>query len=272
VNARDAMPHGGRLTIGLYNEDGPGADAEGRRNGDSGKRWVCLEVSDTGTGIDERTRERLFEPFFTTKGDGRGTGLGLSIVHEIVQQAGGRVDVDTEVGSGTCFRVTFPRVDAAAAMSDDAYAAPRSPRRGSETILLVEDDASVRALAQRVLVGHGYHVLAAAGPREARLIGARERGPIHLLLTDVVMPKESGRDLALALAAERGDLQVLFMTGYPDSLAAGDPNEPASLLRKPFGPEALLSAVREALDAPGEATRRVRLARDDAPGERAHAG
>jgi CheY-like chemotaxis protein len=199
--------------------------------------------------MDAETQARIFEPFFTTKGPGKGTGLGLAMVYGIVQQSGGFIWVYSEVGRGTTFKIYLPRVTAAtpAAPSDERGAPPR----GSETILLVEDEAQVRALASLVLEGCGYTVLAASCGDEALRLAAEHSGPIHLLLTDVVMPGMSGRELARALAAAGRPVPVLYTSGYTNDAIVhhGVLDDEFMLLQKPFTPDALARAVRRALDA-----------------------
>jgi CheY-like chemotaxis protein len=222
-----------------------------------------LEVSDTGAGMDEETRSHLFEPFFTTKEQGKGTGLGLSTVYGIVKQSGGHIAVESALGTGSTFRIYLPRVAAsAAAAAPEPRRAPevataRRPAPGEnlaagrgETILLVEDAQRVRAVVREILEMTGYTVLEARHGAEAVEVANRHAGPIHLLLTDVVMPQMSGRELAQRLATLRPDLKVLYMSGYTDDaivrhgvLASG-----IAFLSKPFTPDALALKVRELLD------------------------
>ena len=233
VNARDAMPRGGRLEIA--SGDGPGA-------------LTTISVSDTGVGMSPHTVSHLFEPFFTTKEPGKGTGLGLSTVYGIVQGGKGRVEVETEPGRGTTFRVLFPRVDEAPSVELPPEAAP--PGRGQETVLLVEDDEMVRELAEEILRWHGYQVIAAANGGEALLHCERSAEPIQLLLTDVVMPRMSGPELARRLRALRPGLKVLFTSGYTSGALeqSGELVSGAQLLQKPFTPQSLGQRVREVLD------------------------
>ena len=245
VNAGDAMPSGGRLEISTRNTelDQRYADAH---PGVAPGRYVLLEVTDTGTGMDRATMARIFEPFFTTKERGRGTGLGLAVVFGIVQQAGGHIWVDSEPGRGTQFRVYLPCTDAVAA----APAPGRHPVTldGSETVLVVEDDRQVREVALAVLRRHGYTVIAAGDGDEAERLCAAHPQPIQLLLTDVVMPGITGRELAGRLRTMRPGLKVLCMSGYHDAELASDD---IAYLQKPFTAEALARAVRDALDARG---------------------
>ncbi len=248
VNARDAMPGVGRLTIETANAELDEAYAR-RHAGARPGPHVMLAITDTGTGMDEATRARIFEPFFTTKE--RGTGLGLATVHGIVSQSGGTIWVYSESGRGTTFKLYLPRVEAVPA--EPAPPAPaREESRGSEAILLVEDDDDVRAVTRETLEEHGYTVLDARGSEEALALASAVPRPIHLLVTDVVMPRMSGRELAAALGRERPGLKVLFVSGYaPEAVARhGILDAGAPFLSKPFTPEALLGRVRELLSAP----------------------
>jgi two-component system, cell cycle sensor histidine kinase and response regulator CckA len=249
VNARDAMPHGGRLAIETRNVDVDAAQARRHMEGRAGS-FVALRVTDTGVGMDEETRRHLFEPFFTTKGVGQGTGLGLATVYGILQQSDGWVRVESVVGRGTTFEVLLPRVDAPLAASLPATAGPAP--RGAETILLVEDDEMLRGLTRETLEAAGYRVLAAADAEEALRAGWRHRGPIHLLLTDVIMPGANGAELARRLGGERPEMRVLFASGYTDDvlLHRGASAEGMSFLQKPYTTAALEHKVREVLDGP----------------------
>jgi signal transduction histidine kinase/CheY-like chemotaxis protein len=249
VNARDAMPDGGRITIQTADVVLDERDA-GRLPGVTPGRYVMLAVVDTGTGMDAATLARIFEPFFTTKEPGKGTGLGLATVYGIIRQSGGGIAVESTPGEGTTFRIYLPCVDAATA----TVAAPSAPAaRGTETVLLVEDDGDVRALIETVLAGQGYAVLAAGRPREAVQIAERHPGPIHLLFTDMVMPEMNGTELARQLVALRPEIAVLYVSGYTHYAADG-PVEPhgrggrAAFLQKPFTPDTLARAVRAVLD------------------------
>jgi CheY-like chemotaxis protein len=208
-----------------------------------------LAVTDTGTGMERATQARIFEPFFTTKEKGKGTGLGLSTVFGIVQQSGGSIWVYSEPGEGTTFKVYLPRVDAAAERLRSSR--PPANLRGSETILLVEDDEQVRAVARAILRHNGYEVVESRSPGEALLLSERHRGKIHLLLTDVVMPQMGGPELAKRLAAQRPDIKVLCMSGYTDDsiVRHGILESSIAYLQKPLTPEALTSKVREVLDS-----------------------
>jgi PAS domain S-box-containing protein len=245
VNARDAMPQGGRLELRTANVDLDGEQAHAAAI-EPGPH-VLLEVRDTGSGMDPDTLEHAFEPFFTTKEQGKGTGLGLATVHGIVQQSGGSVVVESELGQGTTFRIYLPAVREAPAVEEPLA---EQPARGREMILLVEDEAIVRELLARVLRAQGYTVVEAADGEGALAI-AEGLDAIDLLLTDVVMPGLSGRELSERLAAERPQLRILFMSGYTDEaivhhgVRAGE----AEFIAKPFTPDALARKVRAVLDA-----------------------
>ncbi len=246
VNARDAMPQGGYIRIETANVEleekltsGPLELAPGR--------YVMLAVGDTGSGMDAETQRHLFEPFFTTKPLGKGTGLGLSTCYGIVKQSGGHIGVESEPGRGSVFKIFLPRIDENA--SPKAVPGAASELTGSETILLAEDDARLRSAVTRMLERQGYRVLIAASASEAREVAGRYRGPIDLLLTDVVMPGESGPDLARDVRASFG-CKVLFMSGYTDhaALRAGVLETGLSFVQKPFAPDALAKKLREVLD------------------------
>src|SRR6266540_1189579 len=213
VNARDAMPEGGKLTIETANVDLDETFAQAHLGSVPGA-YVMLAVTDSGVGMDATVRAHLFEPFFTTKEVGKGTGLGLATVYGIVKQSGGYISVYTEVGHGSSFKVYLPRT-APLPQATAPTASRPTAARGSETVLIVEDEAAVLALSRRALEKQGYDVLAAANPADALRIVERHGGPIHLLLTDVVMPGMSGRELAEQLAARRAGIRVLYMSGYP---------------------------------------------------------
>jgi len=247
VNARDAMPQGGMLTIETADAELGGVDAQEHLPVQPGW-YVMLAVSDTGVGMDAAIKAHVFEPFFTTKEKGKGTGLGLSTVYGIVKQSGGYIWVYSEPGCGTTFKIYLPRVE--------AEAEPLAPRseppvslRGSETVLLVEDEDAVRNLTRKVLEAHGYAVLPAAGGQEALRLASEYDGPIHLLLTDVVMPNMSGRDLARRLASVREETKILYVSGYTDdTIVHHGVLEPGiAFLQKPFTPEALVRKLREVL-------------------------
>jgi CheY-like chemotaxis protein len=208
-----------------------------------------LAVTDTGSGMDEETRSHLFEPYFTTKGNGKGTGLGLSTVHGIVRQSGGHIWAYSEPGRGTTFRIYLPRIDA-------VPEAPRAaehrvpPPRGTETILVAEDDEAIRNLARRILESGGYTVIARRDGGEALAASDAHAGPVHLLITDVVMQTMGGTDLAASLVARRPGTRVLYMSGYSDETIVyhGGLAPDAPYLEKPFAPDQLLRKVREVLD------------------------
>jgi PAS domain S-box-containing protein len=264
VNARDAMPNGGRLSMLTQNVE---VDADtARQRGVSPGPHVMLEVSDTGVGMDAETRSHLFEPFFTTKAQGKGTGLGLSTVYGIVNQSGGHIWVHSELGAGTTFRIYLPRATDVPAPEP---AAARGPERGAaetgaearaaepgaagrETILLVEDARRVREVVREILEMTGYEVLEARHGAEALEISAAHDGPIHLMVTDVVMPQMSGRELAQRLAPLRPDMRVLYMSGYTDDAIVrhGVLDAGIAFIPKPFTPDALAAKVRQVLDAP----------------------
>ncbi|HMI87699.1 MAG TPA: ATP-binding protein [Polyangiaceae bacterium] len=250
VNARDAMPVGGKLMLETANVM---VDEERAREhfGTNPGPHVMLAVSDTGIGMDRVTQARIFEPFFTTKERGKGTGLGLSIVFGIVQQSGGSVWVYSEPGKGTSFKLYFPRVDEAV---DEVRSTVRpATLRGTETVLLVEDDEQVRAVARGILRRHGYHVLEASNGGEAMLLCEGHARPIHLLVSDVVMPHMSGPELARRLAQIRPEMKVLCMSGYTDDsiVRHGVMDSDIAYLQKPLTPETLTRKVREVLDGRG---------------------
>jgi PAS domain S-box-containing protein len=248
VNARDAMPAGGRVTI--ETSDVVADESFIRQHLDSKPGpYVLLSVTDTGVGMDSATRSRIFEPFFTTKPLGQGTGLGLSTVLGIVQRSGGGVWVYSEPGRGSAFKVYLPRIDSALDVTDSVP--PPAELTGTETILLVEDEQSVRMVARRVLERRGYTVLAPESPDEAVSICEIHAGTIDLLLTDVVMPGVDGAQLAARLSALRPGLKILYMSGYTDgSIASYQVLEhSSSFVQKPFSSEVLLRSVRALLDA-----------------------
>ncbi len=262
VNARDAMPGGGRLLIETALVERDDSYAESHPEARAG-RYAMLAVSDTGAGMDEATQQRIFEPFFTTKGAGKGTGLGLSMVQGIVAQSGGYINVYSEPGRGTTFKIYLPVL--AGATADAARPAIISTLRGRETILVVEDQAEVRNYAVAVLKSYGYNVIEVVKPDEALTICEREGARIHLVLTDVVMPDTSGRELAARLAELRPGIKVLFMSGYTDNVIVhhGVLDEGAHFIEKPFSPEELAGKVRAVLGPPAPAAR-VLLADDEA--------
>ena len=248
VNARDAMPDGGKLTLETRNSDLDSTYTLEHSLVKPGP-YVQLTVSDTGIGMDEEIQAHAFEPFFTTKPRGQGTGLGLAMVYGTVKQSGGFIWVYSEPGHGATFKIYLPRVDTpteAAALPAPAV----QPARGSETVLLAEDEPAVRAIAQQALERHGYTVLAAPSGADALARAAQHGATIHLLLTDVVMPGMSGRDLADRLTAQRPGIRVLYISGYTDNaIVRHGMLEPGlAYLQKPFRPDALVRKVREVLD------------------------
>jgi len=248
VNARDAMPGGGRLTIttsGATLDEAYAQDHLGVTPGE----YVMLSVSDTGVGMDKATRSRAFEPFFTTKEQGKGTGLGLSMVFGIVKQSNGHIWLYSEPGAGTTFRIYLPRVDGAPAPVS-ARTGGGAARGGSEKILLVEDEDQIRRVSSAVLTRAGYRVVEARRPSEALEMFARDAETIDLLLTDVVMPEMSGRQLAERITAASAGVRVLFMSGYTTDaiLHHGVLAPGVSFIQKPLTPDSLIRKVREVLD------------------------
>ncbi|MDB5306593.1 MAG: domain S-box protein [Gemmataceae bacterium] len=257
VNARDAMPTGGQLTIETRDVDLDEEDA-GAHTGVRPGRYVLFAVGDTGAGIPPDVLPHIFEPFFTTKGPGKGTGLGRATAHGIVQQADGHLGVYSEVGVGTTFKVYLPRTEDRAAPGV-GQSGVRALARGTETVLLAEDEEGVRALARFVLRQAGYEVLEAADGVAAGRVAAAYPGPIHVLVTDVVMPGLGGRDLAAQLVASRPGLKVLYLSGYTDDAVVrhGVLEDHVHFLQKPFSPAVLTGKVREVLDAPDGPLRTV---------------
>ncbi len=248
LNARDAMPGGGTLTIATANATLTEADAGIR--GLAPGRYVTMAVRDTGIGMDADSRSHLFEPFFTTKEAGKGTGLGLATVLGIVEQSGGAIRCESEPGRGAAFTIFLPAiaevVDRGARPAGSLSAAPK----GSETVLLVEDEDAVRVLARKILEGRGYAVLAARNGREGLALCEAHQGPIHLLVTDVVMPEISGRELAEGVLKLRPATKVMFMSGHMQDVVLKEGVEKgAAFLQKPFTPAGLARIVRETLDA-----------------------
>jgi PAS domain S-box-containing protein len=248
VNARDAMPKGGKLTIetaDIYLDE---AQARTHATVVPGPH-VMVAVSDTGMGMDADTQKRIFEPFFTTKERGKGTGLGLATVYGIVKQSGGSIWVYSEVGQGSTFKIYFPRVVEGAPQDKQAGVRAEAPR-GTETILVAEDEEGVRSLVCATLRSKGYQVLEAPGPLEALALAESHAAPIHLLLTDLIMPKMSGKELSERLSALHPETRLLFMSGYTDDAVVrhGIMEASTSFLQKPFAPNALAQKVREVLD------------------------
>ncbi|HMD71764.1 MAG TPA: PAS domain S-box protein [Bryobacteraceae bacterium] len=254
VNARDAMPHGGKLEIATAEVEVDTASAAAHADAAPG-RSVRLTVTDTGIGMAEDVRRNIFEPFFTTKEPGQGTGLGLAMVYGIVRQNDGWIEVDSEYGRGSTFRVYLPRTDASVAADDEEPAAANVPR-GDETVLIVEDQGSVRRLARMILVAQGYHVLEAANGADAHAVLRGHAGGIDLLLTDVVMPGMDGRTLSKQLRERYPNLPVILMSGYAEDVHAhrGALAGGVAYIQKPFRPDELAAKVREILDS-GSITR-----------------
>jgi CheY-like chemotaxis protein/two-component sensor histidine kinase len=245
VNASDAIPGGGTITIATANatSDGKGSRTAGR--------YAVLSVADDGIGMDEETRDRIFEPFFTTKELGRGTGLGLATVYGNVEQSGGSIEVESDPGHGTVFRVLLPAVDKEV---DEPVPVVdhTSPAEGTETVVVAEDDEMVRTLIRVTLEGSGYRVLAAASGEAALEACDAHAGPIDLLVTDMVMPGIGGRALAGRLQARRPEIRVLYVSGYAeaDVFDDGDVDAQTSFVQKPFTPEELAVKVRALIDRP----------------------
>jgi CheY-like chemotaxis protein len=249
VNAKDAMRSGGKLTIETANVK---LDENYARShvGVIPGEYVMLSMSDTGVGMTPETKERIFEPFFTTKEKGKGTGLGLSTVYGIIQQSGGNIWVYSEPGLGTTFKIYLPTIEGDTESLRPAAVSTKS-LQGSETILLVEDEEMVRKLACTVLEKNGYRVLeASSGEKALDAVRGQNGNPIHLMVTDVVMPGMSGRQLADRLVSLRPELKVLFMSGYTDDAIVhhGVLDPGIAYIQKPFTPDALASKVREILD------------------------
>jgi len=248
LNARDAMPSGGVITLQTANQTMRGGTDSNSREIPSGE-YVVLQVADTGMGMDEATQARIFEPFFTTKGQGKGTGLGLSTVYGIVKQSGASISVISAPGEGTRFTVYFPR--------SDGYALAQSPEKdvdsplsGNETVLLVEDDRAVRNLVERVLNSRGYKVVSAEHGVDALQLASAREGAIDLVLTDIVMPTMSGREMVEALRLRRPGIRVIYMSGYTDDeiVRRGLHDPTISFIQKPFTAEHLSMLVRKILD------------------------
>jgi CheY-like chemotaxis protein len=250
TNGRDAMPRGGRLTF----EKRPVVlDVDGaRRVGVTAGEYVLLAVSDTGSGMDAETLSHIFEPFFTTKEPGRGTGLGLPSVYGIVKQSGGGIWVYSEPGRGSTFKIYLP-LQVASESRDRARAGPARPVRGRETILLAEDEPQIRQMVRDALQGFGYTVLVAVDVLDCRQLAETHPGKIDLLLTDVVMPAMSGRELAEHVRVLRPGIRVLYMSGYTDDAISrhGLLLPGCDLIEKPFTPTVLAQRIRQVLDVDG---------------------
>jgi two-component system, cell cycle sensor histidine kinase and response regulator CckA len=249
VNARDAMPSGGRLTLTTSVDEVD--DVFARRHVPMAPgNWVALRVADTGHGMTRETQVRVFEPFFTTKAIGKGTGLGLSMVYGTLKQIGGFIFVDSELERGTTFRLYFPpAAEHPAEALPEPTAAAGDDRKGRETLLIVEDEDSVRNLVASALRNDGYQLLLAKSAEDALRMDEQHTGPIDLLLTDAIMPGKSGIELAAAMAARRPALPVIIMSGYTEeTLTVAPPDKPISLLQKPFTPRELRRRIRDVLD------------------------
>ena len=251
VNARDAMPQGGKLIIETGNVELDQAYLRQRPDARAGAH-VMLAISDTGHGMDAETLSHMFEPFFTTKEPGKGTGLGLATVYGIVRQSGGHVMIYSEPGRGTTFKIYLPRFDGAEDTAAATSVAPEPPLSGNETVLLVEDEASLRVMIREILESAGYEVLEGATPEEALAASGGYAQTIHLLLSDVVLPRMSGRQVAEALRISRPEARVLFMSGYTDdAISHHGILEPGThFIQKPFTTDGLLRKVRQVLDEP----------------------
>jgi CheY-like chemotaxis protein len=243
VNARHAMPSGGRLSLRTMPVD-VAAERPAPHTDVPPGTYVLLTVTDTGQGMDAATQARVFEPFFSTKGEG--TGLGLSTAYGIVRQSGGHIFVNSAPGQGACFSVYLPITQEAEGVR--AAVAPGISDRGSETILLVEDEDEVRAVLHQILVSRGYRVLQAGSGEEALVISRLHRGAIQLLLTDVTMPEMKGPELAQRLRAERPQTRIVFMSGYNDELLSDGEGDSPLCLQKPFSPRTLGETLRTILD------------------------
>jgi CheY-like chemotaxis protein len=248
VNARDAMPQGGKLLIETSDVEIDEDYVRSHAPMVPGK-YVMMAVSDSGCGMDLETQAHIFEPFFTTKEEGRGTGLGLATVYGIVKQSGGFIWVYSEPGRGSTFKIYFPRVEEVGPTAKTAKVRPKRVE-GSKTVLVVEDEAGVRSLVCQALAAYGYKVLEAAGAARALKISKQHTQPIDLLLTDVVMPRTSGKELAKRLSSLHPETKVLYMSGYTDDAVVrlGLSEGGTPFLQKPFGPDALLLKVHEVLE------------------------
>lgn len=257
VNAQDAMPQGGVLTLETA-VAGVDVVAEHSSGGGLTRELIVLTITDTGVGMTDEVKAHLFEPFFTTKAPGKGTGLGLATVHGIIGDSGGQISCESTVGWGTAFTIFLPRVSAEPTAIADPWFHGELPR-GTETIMLVEDDGDIRELAREILSEQGFAVLDAADADAALQLSGRYPGPIHLLLTDVVMRGLDGHKLSEQLTAARPEMKVVYMSGHPDDVIArfGVLRGDVTVLRKPFTPLGLVRKVRETLDARGEVHSKV---------------
>ena len=254
VNARDAMPHGGTLTVSTSATVLDRGYANTHVDVTPGPH-VLLSVADTGHGIPRDVQDRLFEPFFTTKAKGRGTGLGLATVYGVVKQSGGHIVVESEPGAGAVFKLYFPVAAADGKVQPASARKPSGDVAGHETILVVEDDPRLRALDQRILKRYGYVVLLAASASEAIRVLTEHAAPIHVVVTDVIMPGESGRTVGDWVTRYKPGTKVIYMSGYTDDAISrhGVLEAGAQFLQKPFSPEALARKIRESLSSPTEA-------------------
>ena len=253
ANARDAMPKGGRLTIRASNVELDESDRKKHAPVVPGP-YIMLTIEDTGCGMDLKTQARIFDPFFTTKELGKGTGLGLATVYGIVKQTGGYIWVYSEVGHGTVFRVYLPRVGTAPPKAE-REPLPLEELHGSETILVAEDSESLREMAEEYLESIGYTVLSAVSGEKALQRAKDFQGPIHLLLTDVVMPEMSGPELANHMSSLRPGVKIIFTSGYTDDAMArqGILDQNVAFIQKPYRPKALAKKIRQVLNgSPGE--------------------
>jgi CheY-like chemotaxis protein len=252
-NAEEAMPHGGRLTIKTAQAEL--SEQQSQQLGVSPGQYVSVSVRDTGTGMDTETRAHLFEPFFTTK-PREGAGLGLAVSYGIVAQSGGHITVESAPGQGTTLTVLLPRLAETAASPAASPAKIHVLPRRAETVLLVEDDEGVRKLVKRVLLSRGYAVLEARDGGEGLALSESQQGPIHLLITDVVMPRMGGFELAQRVASIHPETRVLYISGYTDDTVfrTGVQESEVPFLQKPFTPEVLAKRVRELLDQPMQPT------------------
>ena len=250
LNARDALPEGGRITIETRNEE-LAADGTSPHGEIPPGSYVLLTVTDTGPGMDAATRAKIFEPFFTTKETGKGTGLGLAVAHGIVHQSGGEIEVDSEVGVGTAFKVYLPRFDDPVLAPGDRMA-PSPLTGGAETVLLVDDEAALRELIRRVLESHGYSVLVARDGDEAVRVSEAHAGAIQILVTDVIMPGATGTEVTEIISVDRPEMKVLYVSGYSEEsiVRRGLLGSGRAFLSKPFALTLLLRRVRELLDEP----------------------
>jgi len=242
TNAQHAMPRGGRVVIATRNLDPPPVKLAPRR--DSSQSYVCLSVSDNGCGMTSEVKDHLFEPFFTTRHDSSGTGLGLSTVYGIVAQSGGTINVDSEPGKGATINILLPRARGLSRAGRPADSLRPTPAPARETVMLVEDQKSVLAATSRMLARYGFHLLVAGNGHEALRLSEAHPGPIHLLLTDMVMPGMSGEELAAAIRLRRAETKVLFVSGYPKRPQVSG----SAFLPKPFTRGVLLEKIREVLD------------------------